>query len=59
MCLYGCCCTVRGKDFFQFLYAADNLDDTKWDTRSLNCATNLDKKEQIALLAFELATKIA
>ncbi len=49
----------RGTDFFQFLYAADNLDDTKWDTRSLSCAINLNKKEQIALLAFELAIKIA
>ena len=45
----------RNKDFFQFLYAADNLDSVKWDTRSLGCASNLDKKEQIALLAFELA----
>ena len=49
----------RGKDFFQFLYATDNLDDTKWDTRSLSCAINLNKKEQIALLAFEFATKIS
>ena len=45
----------RQKDFFQFLYAADNLDDTKWDKRSLSCGEKLCEKERIALLAFELA----
>lgn len=48
----------REKDFFQFLYAADNLDQTNWDPRSLGCSANLSKKEQIALLALEFAIKL-
>lgn len=49
----------REKDIFQFFYAADNLDGTEWDKRSLGCADLLDEKEKIALLAFELAAEIA
>lgn len=49
----------RSQEFFQFLYTADNLDSVQWYKRSLGCASNLDKKERIALLAFELAKKIA
>ena len=48
----------RNKDVFQFLYAADNLDSTEWDKRSLGCAESLNQKEQIALLAFEMAKKM-
>lgn len=51
----------RNKDFFQFLYATDNLDSIQWEKRSLECADNLDKKEQIVLLAFkknEIITEI-
>lgn len=48
----------RNKDFFQFLYAADNLDCANWDPRSLGNSINLDKKEQIALLALELAIRL-
>lgn len=51
-------CDFRKVDFFQFLYAGDNLDHSSWDPRSLNGDTRLDDKEKIALLAFELAFRI-
>ena len=52
-------CDFRGVEFFQFLYAGDNLDHANWDPRSLAGEARLDKKEKIALLAFELASRIA
>lgn len=48
----------RNVDFFQFLYAGDNLDQATWDPRSLSGKTRLDDKGKIALLAFELGVKI-
>jgi len=51
-------CNFRGVEFFQFLYAGDNLDHTSWDPRSLSGLERLDDKEKIALLALELAVKI-
>ncbi len=51
-------CNFRGVEFFQFLYAGDNLDHTDWDPRSLSSNARLDDKEKIALLAFELACRI-
>lgn len=51
-------CDFRGVEFFQFLYAGDNLDHSTWDPRSLSGTTRLDDKEKIAMLAFELAVKI-
>lgn len=51
-------CDFRGVEFFQFLYAGDNLDHTQWDPRSLSGLTKLDEKEKIALLALELACAI-
>lgn len=51
-------CDFRGVEFFQFLYAGDNLDHSKWDPRSLSGLTKLNEKEKIALLAFELAYRI-
>ncbi len=51
-------CDFRNIDFFQFLYAGDNLDHSKWDPRSLSATIRLDDKEKIAMLAFELACKI-
>ncbi len=51
-------CDFRGVEFFQFLYAGDNLDHTQWDPRSLSGFAKLDEKERIALLAFELACAI-
>ena len=51
-------CDIRGVEFFQFLYAGDNLDHSTWDPRSLSGTTRLEDKEKIAMLAFELAVKI-
>ena len=51
-------CDFRGVEFFQFLYAGDNLDHSTWDPRSLSGTTRLADKEKIAMLAFELAVKI-
>lgn len=45
----------RNKDFFQFFYAADNLDSSKWDKRSLSNDDRLSEKEKIIYLALELA----
>ena len=52
-------CDFRGAEFFQYLYAGDNLDLDDWDQRSLNGDVRLDDKEKIALLAFELAAAIS
>ena len=51
-------CHFRGVEFFQFLYAGDNLDHSTWDPRSLSGTSRLEDKEKIAMLAFELAVKI-
>lgn len=51
-------CDFRGVEFFQFLYAGDNLDHTNWDPRSLSGLARLDDKEKIAVLALELARSI-
>ena len=48
----------RGKEVFQFFYAADNLDADSWDMRSLDNRDKLDEKDKAALLAMELAVKI-
>ena len=48
----------RNKEVFQFFYAADNLDNAKWDMRSLGNSEKLSDKEKIGLLAIKLATKI-
>ena len=48
----------RNRDFFQFFYAGDNLDQASWDERSLSGGSRLDDKAKIMLLAFELGLKI-
>lgn len=48
----------RGKELFQFFYAADNLDSVKWDKRSLGNDDRLSEKEKIIYLALELAEKM-
>ncbi len=52
-------CDFRGVEFFQFLYAGDNLDHSDWEPRSLSGDERLEDKEKIALLAFELAYRIS
>ena len=51
-------CDFRGVEFFQFLYAGDNLDHSNWDPRSLSGNARLDDKQKIALLALELGCMI-
>lgn len=51
-------CDFRGVEFFQFLYAGDNLDHPRWDPRSLNGHVKLSEKEKIVMLAVELAYRI-
>ena len=48
----------RNKELFQFFYAADNLDNVKWDKRSLSNEDRLQDKEKIVYLALELALKL-
>lgn len=51
-------CDFRGVEFFQFLYAGDNLDQAQWDPRSLSGLSKVDEKERIVLLAFAFACEI-
>ena len=51
-------CDFRDVEFFQYFYAGDNLDHPQWDPRSLSGHARLSDKEKIALLAFELASRI-
>ncbi len=48
----------RNKEVFQFFYAADNLDSSMWDPRSLGNEARLSEKEKIIYLALELALKM-
>ena len=48
----------RNKELFQFFYAADNLDSSKWDKRSLGNDDKLSEKEKIIYLALELALEM-
>ncbi len=49
----------RGKEVFHFFHAADNLDGEAWDSRSLSQAANITGRDKAALLALELAARIA
>ena len=49
----------RGKDVFQFFYAADNLGAEEWDARSLSNHAEPEKNDRVAVLALELALHIA
>lgn len=49
----------REKEIFQFFYAADNLDREEWDKRSLSNHDNLLEKDRIAMLAMEMAVRMA
>lgn len=48
----------REKEFFQFLFAADNLDAKEWDRRSLGDEVKFEEKDMFAQLALELAVRI-
>lgn len=49
----------RDKEFFQFLFAADNLDAKEWDRRSLGDEVKFEEKDMFAQLAMELAVRIS
>lgn len=49
----------REKEVFQFFYAADNLDADKWDMRSLDNHDKLDEKDKVAVIAMEMAVRLA
>ena len=51
----GAVCKYKNLDYFTFYYAGDNLDSETWEERSLSGLVKLDKKQEFALLAFELA----
>ena len=51
-------CQYLKMDYFTFYYAGDNLDSVEWDERSLNGLVNIDKKKEVAILAFEFALEI-
>lgn len=48
----------RGKECFQFFYAADNLDAQEWDSRSLVGGVKIPEKALIGLLAFEMGLEM-
>lgn len=48
----------REKELVQFFYAADQLASDSWDVRSLSNHSELEKKDRIAAIALELATRI-
>ncbi|MBQ6814824.1 MAG: nucleoside phosphorylase [Lachnospiraceae bacterium] len=49
----------RGKELFQFLHAADNLDGEEWDRRSLGEGDELEGMDMFSQLALELAVRIS
>ncbi len=49
----------RGKEVFQFFHASDNLDGGEWEAWSLSQSANITGKDKAALLALELAAKLA
>lgn len=51
-------CSYLNLDYFTFYYAGDNLDNDKWDERSLSGLSNFNQKQKVKRLAFELAKKI-
>lgn len=51
-------CDFRNTEFFQFIYAGDNLDHDTWEPRSISGEIKLDDKSKIMFLAFELGLKI-
>lgn len=49
----------RGKDFFTFFFAGDNLDGEQWDARSLSNEANPTGKDKAAWLAMTYAARIS
>lgn len=51
-------CQRLNLDYFTFYYAGDNLDSVEWEERSISGLTKIEKKKEVAFLAFELAIKL-
>lgn len=49
----------RGKEVFQFFHGSDCLDGGDWEVWGLSQSTNITGKDKAALLALELAVRIA
>ena len=54
----GAICKYLNKKSFLFFYAGDNLDSVEWEERSLSGKVSFDKKQEVALLALDLANEI-
>lgn len=52
-------CKNLNIDYFTFYYAGDNLDSVEWEERSLKGLKNFEKKQEVTILAMELAKKIS
>ena len=48
----------RSIEVYQFIYAADNLDATEWEMRSLDSEVSLSAYEKYLLIALDIATMI-
>ena len=51
-------CKYKNLHSFIFFYAGDNLDSVTWEERSLSGKVNFEKKQEVTLLALDLANKI-
>lgn len=49
----------RGKELFQFFYAADNLDADEWEARSLGAGRRAKSKISLSETALDFATKLS
>ena len=48
----------RGVEVYQFLYAADNLDSSEWEMRSLGSDAQLSENEKYLLIALDIAAMV-
>jgi len=48
----------RGVEVYQYLYAADNLDATEWEMRSLGSGASLSTNEKYLLIALDIAAMV-
>jgi hypothetical protein len=47
----------RGVNVYQYLYAADSLDEAEWDSRTLGSLTQ-DAREKFLRIALEIAIRV-
>lgn len=58
-CLKPMWARFRGKEVFQFFHGSDCLDGGDWEVWGLSQNANITGKDKAALLALELAVRIA